>query len=462
MKRLYILILLVVSFATYAAAVVPANSVPGVVAADNSSNARMNALVSTNNTQPVITSLPANTSSVTAVNVASNPGAVAQLPAPSVVATKPKKTRRRSSQNRSRSAAIAYFTNSSFDFNFSGDVSGLPAALQQYDAATKILPNLGTIKAFPLNLELQHTNIRDIQAVVTTKTQGRATLVYDALNNSLRIIYDSKINVSNDALKQSQIWQDGGTPSPVLSKDGLVLFPYGQYEPKITCQPLQLCDIQLEAGEVIKGLMIGDSVRWNEGDGTVPIVYSGGDTKPLPHVVLKPTDAGLETTLLITTDKRTYYIKLYSSNSVNVSRVGFYYPGEQIQQVENQRQKNESTDNLVLSEDNLVNPRDMHFSYTVSGDTSAPFNPTQVFDDGHHVYIQMQSAISSKDLPAFYVLAPDGDTLQLVNFRYKAPFYIIDKIFDKGVLVLGLDDNEQRITISKTPEKGFWARLFGA
>ncbi len=354
-----------------------------------------------------------------------------------------------------------YFATGYFDFNFNGDVSALPNALQQYDSSVRILPNLGTAKSYPITLELQHTNIRDIQAFVSTKTQGRATLVYDQNVNSLRIIYDSKINVATDALKQSLIWQDGGTPSPVLSKEGLVLFPYGQYEPKITCQPLQLCDIQLEAGESVKGLMIGDSVRWNEGDGAVPVIYSGGDSKPVPHVVLKPTDPGLETTLLVTTDKRTYYMKLYSSNDVNVSRVGFYYPGEQIQQMDQQRQSNETKLDQVLSDDNLVNPRDMHFNYSISGDTSAPFNPTQVFDDGHHVYIQMPTNISSKDLPAFYVLSADGDSLQLVNFRYKAPFYVVDKIFDKGVLILGLDDNEQRITISKTSEKGFWARLFG-
>ena len=355
----------------------------------------------------------------------------------------------------------SYLSENNFDFNFNGDVKSLPAALQQYDATIKVLPSLGTPKSYLLNLELDHTNIRDIQSFVTTKTQGRATLAYDQSNNSLRIIYDTKISVANDALKQSQIWQDGGTPSPVLSKDGLVLFPYGQYEPKITCQPLQLCDIQLEAGETIKGLVIGDSVRWNEGDGAVPVVYSGSDSKPAPHVVLKPTDPGLETTLLVTTDKRTYYIKLYSSNNVNVSRVGFYYPGEQIQQADQQRQNNESKDNQVLSDDNLVNPRDMHFNYQVSGDTSSSFNPVQVFDDGHHVYIQMPTTISSKDLPAFYVLAPDGDTLQLVNFRYKAPYYIVDKMFDKGVLVLGLDDNEQKVIISKSTEKGFWAKLFG-
>ena len=239
-----------------------------------------------------------------------------------------------------------------------------------------------------------------------------------------------------------------------------MLFPYGQYEPKITCRPLQLCDIQLEAGETVMGLMIGDSVRWNEGDGAIPVVYSGGFDKAIPHIVLKPTDPGLETTLLVTTDKRTYYIKLLSMSNVSVSRAGFYYPGQQIQQLDNTKKAQKEAEDKVLSDD-LVNPRNMFFNYKISGDTSAAFNPTQVFDDGAHVYIQLPINIKSKDLPAFYVLGQDGQTLQLVNFRYKAPFYVIDKIFETGVMVLGTGDDQLRITITRNEKKGFWSRLFG-
>ena len=353
-----------------------------------------------------------------------------------------------------------YFLNNRFDFSYSGDVANIPSTLQQYDPTVHILPNLGTSKPYAVNLDIQNVKLSDIQAFVDSKTDGRAKIVYDANANTLRIIYDTRITVANDAIKQSQIWQDGGTPSPVLSRNGLVEFPYGQYEPKVTCQPLQLCDIQLQAGEIIKGLMIGDSVRWNEGDGAIPIVYSGPDSNQIPHVVLKPSDAGLVTTLLVTTDKRTYYIKLYSTNSVSVSRTGFYYPGEQIQQLEQKRSSSETIANQTLSND-MVNPKNMHFTYKISGDTDAPFNPVQVFDDGSHVYIQMPTTIPTKSLPAFYVLAPDGETLQFVNFRYKAPFYIVDKMFDTGVLVLGLDENEQRITISHYEKKGFWSSLFG-
>lgn len=336
----------------------------------------------------------------------------------------------------------------SFSYVYSGDVSGVPQSLKSYDSSIKILSSTGKVQRYDVNFNLDSATIEDLQSYIDKSTNGRVKLMYSKKRNSMQLIYDSKMSVAVDALKESQKWQDGGTPSPVLHKDGLVLFPYGQYEPKVTCQPLQLCDIQLQDGEVVKGLMIGDSVRWNEGDGAIPLVYSGGDKAPIPHIVLKPTYAGLNTTLLATTDKRTYYIKLYSSNSANLSRVGFYYPADQLQQQQAAKADAKAKDDQVLTDGDmpLIDARNMHFNYKVSGD-SVPFKPVQVFDDGTHVYIQMPDNIRTKDLPAFYVLGEDEETLELVNFRYKKPYYVIDKLFDEGVLILGLDDNQQKITI---------------
>lgn len=338
----------------------------------------------------------------------------------------------------------------SFSLFYAGDVSGLPRILKDYDPSLKI-STIGHQQKLSINLDVEDVQIGDLEEYIKNNTSGKAQLIYNAKRNSLQLVYNKTNSVALDAIKESLKWQDGGTPSPVLHRDGLVLFPYGQYEPKITCQPLQLCDIQLQQGEVVKGLIIGDSVRWNEGDGSIPVVYSGDENKPIPHIVLKPSYPGLNTTLLITTDKRTYYMKLYSSNTSNLSRVGFYYPADQMKALEQKQQQAKAKDDETLSDGAIPNidPRSLYFKYKVSGDTGAPFNPVQVFDDGTHVYIQMPNNIRTKDLPAFYVLGNDDETLELVNFRYKAPYYIVDKLFDTGVLVLGLDDDAQRITIMR-------------
>lgn len=417
--------------------------------------------------KPPVKALPPQPVKVTAVQVTALPEDVIVVPTPVLKNSVANSYVKSTKKMRHRSTSTRNFLgNNSFDFVYSGDVVGIPLALKQYDPSIKILQSLGSKKVMNVSINQNSIDINTIQAIIDSNTSGRVKLAYSRANNSLRIIYNSKVvTVGKSAVNESLKWQDGtSTPSPILSKDGLVLFPYGQYEPEITCQPLQLCDIQLQAGETVKGLMIGDSVRWNEGDGSVPVVYSGSDAAPIPHVVLKPVYPGLETTLLITTNKRTYYMKLLSSNSANLSRVGFYYPNEELQQIETKRIEEKAKADEILSDGDMpgVDPRKMRFNYKISGDTSAKFKPVQVFDDGTNVYIQMPDNIRQTDLPAFYVLGQDGKTLELVNFQWKKPFYVVHKIFDSGVLILGLDDNQQKITINRQEKPGFWARLFGA
>jgi type IV secretion system protein VirB9 len=69
-----------------------------------------------------------------------------------------------------------------------------------------------------------------------------------------------------------------------------------------------VCIIELQAGEKIVGEpQIGDSVRWN----ISPALYGvGNDATSV--VVLKPQVPGLDTNLLVTTDRRAYYLRLVS------------------------------------------------------------------------------------------------------------------------------------------------------
>lgn len=358
-----------------------------------------------------------------------------------------------------------YLNSSSIDIIFNGDISRLPNYLRQFDPTITVLPPLGIIKSYDVNLDLQQADLQTIQAAVSNKTGDRARLVFDSSINSLRIIYDAKVDVSKSTLQQSEIWQSGGNPKPVLGKDGLVMLPYGQYEPKIICQPLMLCDIQLQSGEIINNVLMGDTPNWTDSgdDGksaSVPIAYSGPDINKTPHIILTPNFAGLQTNLIITTTRRTYYLKLYSSNSAHVSRVGFYYPGEIMQTLAESRQAAEVKDNQTLAPS--IDPQKLYFKYKLTGDDHAPFWPSQVFDDGTRVYIQMSPNMAAKSLPAIYVLDVDGETMELMNFTYKSPYYIVPKIFKQAVLKRGQDENEVLVTITRQEnDPGFFSRLFG-
>jgi type IV secretion system protein VirB9 len=83
-----------------------------------------------------------------------------------------------------------------------------------------------------------------------------------------------------------------------------------------------VCIIELQAGEKILGEPhIGDSVRWN----ISPAMYGMGD-QATAIIILKPQTPGLDTNLLITTDRRAYYLRLISKPEDSVARVAFAYP----------------------------------------------------------------------------------------------------------------------------------------
>jgi len=42
-----------------------------------------------------------------------------------------------------------------------------------------------------------------------------------------------------------------------------------------------------------------------------------------------------------------------------------------------------------------------------------------------------------------------GDNNQLVNYRLKENNYIVDKLFKKGILIIGVGSDQEKITIVK-------------
>jgi type IV secretion system protein VirB9 len=359
--------------------------------------------------------------------------------------------------------------NQVFDFNYSGNVNNIPQLLKQYDSKLLILPPLGQKKSVEVNLSLQQVNLNDINDAITSQTGNQVRLVYDATNDSIRLSFTTVTDVGSDAVSESLKWQHGVSPKPVLKADGVVRFPYGEYQPVITCQPLNLCDIELQAGEEIEGIVIADSARWNEGDQGIPVVYSGSGSSLTPHLVLKPSQAGLDTTLLVTTTRRTYSFKLKSANNGYVLRAGFYYPADMIQKFEHNkstlRDMRIASGTISTNPDlklPLINLSHANYNYSIDG-SNYSWKPTQVFDDGTSVYIQMPVDISSRSLPGICII-PDSNSsdCEMVNFRYNDHFYIIDKLFNQAKLMNGFGNSVETITIKRNPKPGFWARLFGS
>ena len=81
---------------------------------------------------------------------------------------------------------------------------------------------------------------------------------------------------------------------PSQDENGKIVYLYGATMPSIVTSPLTLTDIELQAGEVIKNMDIGDSVHWK-----VMASMSGPNGFEKPHIIIKPTDVGLRTSMVI-------------------------------------------------------------------------------------------------------------------------------------------------------------------
>lgn len=255
------------------------------------------------------------------------------------------------------------------------------------------------------------------------------------------------LRAEDAALAQAKKWQRTGDAKPILSDDGKVLYPFGQYMPTLTCSPLRACDIELEPGEeVVSKPMAGDTARWKIGK-----MESGSLDNVTTHLVVKPTTEGLNTNLIIPTNRRVYHIELKSVSTLKgyVHRVGFYYPEDMVAEWGRSTAKlkklADERDNLVVSDFPSIPLDQVEFDYKIEG--NAPFRPVRVFNDGIKTYMLMPQSVASNELPTLVVL-DEKDNPMLVNFRFKEGHYIIDKVIQKAMLVLGHDDTLTKVIIT--------------
>lgn len=266
------------------------------------------------------------------------------------------------------------------------------------------------------------------------------------------------LTLEDAAVAQAKKWQQTGVAKPIMSDDGKILFPFGQYLPTLTCAPLRACDIELEAGELVTGKpLAGDQVRWK-----VSKAESGSGEKKVTHIVVKPVDTNLDTNIIITTDKRTYHLRLYSRNEQDyLNRVGFYYPQDIADEWDESARLAEkeakANDRLVVSNLPSLSVDKLDFAYRIEGDRTR-FTPMRVFNDGTRVFLQMPEEMKSAEAPILLLLDKENKP-QIVNYRVKDAYYIVDKLFDKAMLVVGTDGNESKVMITwtKDQKKGwFW------
>ncbi|MER9455592.1 P-type conjugative transfer protein TrbG [Mesorhizobium sp. M0478] len=212
---------------------------------------------------------------------------------------------------------------------------------------------------------------------------------------------------------------------------------------QVYASPGQITDVALQPGEQLVGsgpVAAGDTVRWIIGD-----TESGtGGTKQV-HILVKPTRADLLTNLVINTDRRTYHMELRSTPSTYMASVSWQYPQDQLIALRRQNQQAEATQPVSTG----IDLSRVNFRYGVTGDR-APWRPLRAFDDGKQVFIEFPRGIGQGEMPPLFVVGPQGDTSELVNYRVRGNYMIVDRLFAAAELRFGAGKNQQRIRISRT------------
>ena len=214
---------------------------------------------------------------------------------------------------------------------------------------------------------------------------------------------------------------------------------YDKTESTIVCAVLQVCDVALQAGEHVNSLNLGDTARW-----TVDPAINGEGAGQVQHLIIQPQDIGLQTSLVVATDRRTYHFRLVSDKSDYMPSVVFVYPEDDIAKQEMialAERKHRRLNTIPGTGEYLGN---LDFGYSIKGNAS--WSPVRVYNDGDKTVIQMPTTIVQSEAPRLLLLDGDGD---LVNYRIVDDRYVVDDIFDRAVLVLGLGDQQSSVSITR-------------
>lgn len=262
--------------------------------------------------------------------------------------------------------------------------------------------------------------------------------------------------VSSSGTPRETIIQGATAARIEPSVDGYVnaiqVYPYTEgalY--RVYASPGQISDIALQPGESLVSVSAGDTVRWVVGD-----TVSGSGPTSRAHVLVKPISAGISTNLMIATDRRTYHLELESTEGGYMAALSWRYPQDEMAELQSSIGR-EHLRGARTIESNL-SVADLNFDYSIEGD-KPNWRPVRVFDDGRQVFIQMPDSLQSMDAPPLFILGAGGKA-ELVNYRVRGTYYIVDHLFQVAELRLGTNP-QTVVRVSKSRPRRGLASLFG-
>ena len=191
--------------------------------------------------------------------------------------------------------------------------------------------------------------------------------------------------------------------------------------------PLRVTTLTLAEGETLVSKAAGDTIRWQIGE-----VASGSGAARRTHVLLKPLERGLETNLVLTTNRRIYLLDLKSgaADAFNAA-IAWDEPAAAAAEARTGAAELKGADPLVTPQ----GPLDARYRIQPQG-RRARWTPSSVFNDGLRTFIVFSADLQVDEAPVLFVLAADGEA-QMVNYRQQGGLFVVDRLFDRAELRLG-------------------------
>ena len=266
-----------------------------------------------------------------------------------------------------------------------------------------------------------------------------------------------RLPVSREAQEREAFEQLAETgEAPVLARPTGVVYPFGEAVAELVCAPDRACDLELEAGEVVDGVALGATDRWE-----VTQFFEGEGEELTPHILLKPAGFDLATNLVVVTNRRTYHVALASiaEDSEDLTfhqHVSFWYPQSWAERFRSEAQERDSAPAAPESgTEPGLDPAGLNFAYEVTAPRRKrrrlPWRPRAVFDDGERVFIHLPP--EARPLPALVGVDSGGDPFP-VNEQFRDGAFIIPSLVREIELVSGSGKKRRSLTIERLGRGG--------
>lgn len=180
---------------------------------------------------------------------------------------------------------------------------------------------------------------------------------------------------------------------------------------QIFTYPNYITDIVLQPGETLSRISLGDRQRW-----IIETYYD--DIKEQNHIYIRPIQEGIETNMIIATDRHHYQLALATSMSYNPI-VAWKYPGETSYM--GSRKKT-----LTMEVDSVDK---LNFAYAISKKHKYDWMPRYVFDDGFNTYLSIDPDEFEKINPAIFT-RNRLDNVVLVDYEKINGNIVIRNVYD--------------------------------